>query len=80
MLKAQQKMIFVSYFDGQSKKGNPVKVLNLSDGLRSVAVFMDKDFKLDHDLHEGDEVEVVIEVGIDYRSNFEVRVVEVTPV
>jgi len=73
-------MIFVSFFDGMSKKGNPVKVLSLSDGLRSVSVFMPKEYEHDATLEEGDEVEVDIQVGIDFRSQFEVTIVAVTPV
>jgi len=72
-------MIFVSFFDGTSKKGNPVKVLTLSDGLRSVSSFMPPKYEHDEELVEGDEVDVEIEVGINFRSEFDVTITAVTP-
>ena len=73
-----KKMLFVSYFAGTSKKGNEIKILTLSDGLRSATVFVDKNFVIDSEIEEGDEVNVEMEVGISNRNELDVQIKSIT--
>lgn len=64
-----QKLIYVSQFVGNSKKGTPLNLMQVSNGLATFTLNVDTDIQpeiLDLDLNQGDEFMAEVHVGDRY--------------
>lgn len=78
---AQQATIDMIFVESKriEKDGKHYNVLALSDGLRTATVFTNTQLETE-DLKEGDACKVTFRIGVNYRNQFDIVPVEISPV